>query len=531
MVCCAGTCPRGCELRVSPLSDLVSFPSRDDQVQEFLNVGISKSKLPGGQSESVATALAGCAQKALSHLRFAGYIGLLGVVCPVLFFACLLPLEIDDLPFELWSTFYSMIMRLAFLVQGSCLVWISLRQVPSTLTLAAFYVCAVVFDAIRTFYKGCSGLTASPSVGMAGLFACLLFPSVYVACSRMLQGYRVRSALMHIVGLMTGAIPPFVAATYYYLLHHRGWKDKTPLLILALFLWSLTPLLLKSLGKPIWLRGAPALPGMMPVLWIYYCEVSFSCFGFMVFMHTPASTISYALSLSPVLCIQILRGTRWAFECMPCMGTLTLHRLMLYLDSFAAVMGRIAAYTLYVCFSILRLCKPSQGLIAVRHSLITGKDMVMALSINIYRQQTVTEARLWMGVCGMVLVLCSYTVFSFVVPKVWKLTPSSRVTPVPPEVVGGPDDGDAGQVVSPTMSSKLRAWGSQRSNQSNRSGWLQGRASSTAVFVQQHELLLKFMADFMGFMIVTLIFVFGLSVLQINLVLFFLYQDKGMHCD
>lgn len=548
-----GCCSLGCCSAGTPVLPILgdSFPSRDDDAQDFLDVVVVKGSSGVTRTQS-GRPQRHRAREALTHLRFAGYTFFLGICCPVLFFVCLLPLATDGLPHELWSLYYFSLTAFLFLSFAFHVAWLSLGRGPSVAVTAVFYLSVVAMNAVASAVP--VPCIAFVIYAVVSPFACLYFPSTYLLSVYVLRGAPLKHALAHMLGLTIGAVPPGLAGIYYALLYHLGWRDKAYILYPALFLWSLTPLALKTLGKRVWIRAAPAVPGMAPVLWIYYAEVAFSCFGFAIFMHTPASTIFYALSLVPMLLFQGLRGTERAFRRVPCMGTLTLHRLMLYLDAFAAVMGRIAAYTLYMSFGVLMLFMPEQGTTVSRYSLIRGGPTHGTLTINVYGLQGITPERLWVGVGGLILVVSVYVAFSLILPTAWKLDDGSVpgavarqnawdcTTPEPDrldaggEAVGEPARdcsaktldhycaGGGGDEGRPAPSSAPAAPESEEATLRQRTGWLESANSSISlVFTQQHEVVLKFIGDFLRYMVLTLVFVFGVSTLIINLVLALFY--------
>jgi len=336
----------------------------------------------------------------------------------------------------------------------------------------------------------------------------------------------VTHIVWHMTGLMVGAVPPFMAAGIYACLNHLGWGEHTYVVVLALVLWTLTPLGLKALGGRIWVKASPAAPAMGRIFWVYYCEVAFSCFGFAVFSRSPASSIGYAFTLVPLLALQVLRGAQRGFDLAPCMGTMTLHRLVLYLDTFAAVMGRVAAYTLHVCFGILKLSWPEQkDVIVSRPSLLRDVRIRATYTVNLFNDQDVDLLSLSIGFVGLVIVSSSFVVFSLLLPRAWSAQ----------TLVSKTAWGEEGATVASTSASSQRptAADEEAAPVPRRSGrtssWLHGESRST--MDAQHGVVTKFMGDYLRFMVLALLFVFSLSTLMVNLVLSIRYRREGPDCS
>jgi len=481
--------------------------SRDEQALEFLSVCAATVEQRQREVDRQRTA-----RTASTTIVFFMRTVTLGIAYPTIYFCVLLPLQIGSIPAWCRVSYYWTCMLVGAAVfahfnvsacWGAGPHWLATFCVLTPLT--ALVICLATADA--TSRGGWTG-------ALVGLTLCVLasiyWPSLHRIwhCAWSGDGY-LKDSLFYFAGMMFGAAPCAVATGAYVLVQHLGWAEDPLLVILLLATWSAMPILMKLTGKNLFIRGSPECRAMGPVLWVFYVEVAFACLGLAIFNNATGSAMAYACTFAALLVLQVARGSRIGYRCFPCMGSLSLHRLIIFFESFAALIGRITSYTLFLCFGILRLVSGE----VQSQAIVSFADTLQPWTINIYGGQSITVASLLTGMLGFLIVLSIFVAFVSLLPTVWGL-----------EAHGGHEDSGKESPLGPCPElGRVEAWTEQDASASpamgktaTESSWIQDTGAVPAR-TMQYQLLLSFMEEYRFLMVSTLVFIFGMCVLLVDL--------------
>jgi len=486
--------------------------SRDEQALEFLNVCAGAAEQ--GQLEAAQQKVAS------TMVHFFAQFATLGIVCPTLYFCGLLPLQFDGLPAWCWGSYYWMCMLVAASVFAQSNISVCWGVAPhwsaSLCVLTAMIVVAACFAMAGS--SSTAGRVGAMAAHMFCVLTCIYWPSFHrVWCCAWRGDTRLMESLLHLAGMTFGAVPCALATGAYLLVLHHGWSDDARLVVVLLVIWSALPFIMKLTGKYFFVAGSPANPAWAPVLWQYYIEVTFACLGLGVFNQAAGSAIAYAVSFAALLVLQVARGSQVGFRCLPCMGSISLHRLIIFFEMFAALIGRVASYTLFLCFGILRLVSGE----VQSQAIVSFADTLQPWTINIYGGQSITVASMLIGLLGFTIVVSIFVAFIYLLPMLWAIEAhdqheDSKATGescagsspgIPHEA--WPEHGAEGASASPAI-------GTQAPFPGKGSSWIQETGLVPARSMQ-YRLLLSFMAEYRLLLVSTLVFIFGMCIILVDL--------------
>jgi len=478
--------------------------SRDDQALDFVNVcaaTVEHGQLEVAQQKTASTTI-------IFFMRTV----ILGIAFPSLYFCVLLPIQIDSIPIWCRGSYYWACMLIAAAVFAHYMIsacwgaaphWIASFCVLTPMTVLVIYLAIAEITSI-------GGLTGALVVRVLCILAANYWPSLHRIwhCARSDVGY-LKDSLFYLAGMMFGAAPCAVATGAYVLVQYFGWAEDTLLVIMLLATWSAMPIIMKLMGRHLFIRGSPEGRAMAPVLWVFYVEVAFACLGLGIFNNATGSAVAYACSFAALLVLQAARGSRVGYRCFPCMGSLSLHRLIIFFEAFAALTGRITSYTLFLCFGVLKLVRGED-----QSQALVSSDERLPGVMNLYAGQSISVASLLIGVLGFVIVVCIFVAFVSLLPLVWGVEAHEVHT----------YSGKTGESPSGSRPGLEReAWPEQGANASpamgkhaSESSWIQ-ETGAVPTRTMQYHLLLSFMDEYRSVMVSTLVFMFGMCILLVDL--------------
>mmetsp|Transcript_59888 Transcript_59888/g.175032 ORF Transcript_59888/g.175032 Transcript_59888/m.175032 type:complete len:526 (+) Transcript_59888:69-1646(+) len=479
--------------------------SRDAQALEFVNVCAGAA----GQGQLEATQ-----QKASSTMvHFFTQVVTVGIVCPTLYFCVLLPLQLDGLPAWCWGFYYWTCMMVGASVFAQYNISASIGAAPhwgASLCVLTTMIVVVAGLAIEES-SSTGGMVGAMAGDILCFLACIYWPSFHRVCHcAWRERACLKESLFYLAGMMLGAVPCATATAAYVLVSHFGWADDARLVVLLLVIWSALPIVIKFTGKHLFIHGAPACRGLAPVLWVQYIEVAFACLGLGIFNNATSSAAAYALSFAALLVLQIARGSQLVYRWLPCMNSLSLHRLVIFLEMLAAFNGRVTSYTLFLCFSILKLARGEeqrQTLVSDTHTFTPGK-------INLYADQGINIASVWTGLLGLAIVISIFIGFVYLLPMFWAFEAHGQCedSEATGESRQGPPPGPRHEAC-PTHNAES-AGTSMALGQS--CSWIQ-ETEFVPTHAMQYNLLLGFMVKYRFLLISTLVFIFGMCILLVDL--------------
>lgn len=354
-------------------------------------------------------------------VRFRVQVLMIGIAYPMLYFVSLLILQIDAMPTWCLATYYWTSILVGASAFGNSILWACHEDGPPY--CASLLVMLTMIVVQVHIARQVSGTLSQTWATIVPVLACFYWPALWRCACRKHGG--LKAGVFWLAAMTFGAVPCALATGAQVLTMHYGLQNNERLVAPLLVVWTLMPDLMKILGKPLLARGAPASPAMIPVIWVNYIEVIFACLGLSIFSNASVSAMGYALSFLGRLVCLYARGTRLGFRCLPCMGSLGLHRLIILLESFAALMGRLSSYTLLLCFSVLHTIRGEERDATGAHFGHRKMDL--------FAGQKVGAVSILMGVLCTAVTVATFTAFAWLLPKIWL-----------PEAPDGRQDGDAG---------------------------------------------------------------------------------------
>jgi len=485
--------------------------SREEQALEFVNVcaGVDEQRqVEAARQQAVSTIL-----------PFFVRVVMLGIACPTLYFCVLLPLQLDGLPAWCWGSYYWMCMLVGASVFAQTNISVCYREAPHW---AASLGVLTTMSVVEVFI--CTGRISRKAdrigamvVQVLCVLVCLYWPSFHRIWCAWREDTWLKESLFYFAGISFGAFPCAVSTGGYVLVLHCGWLDDARLVAILLGVWFVLPLVMKLAGKPLWNRGSPANRALAPVLWVYYVEILFACLGLGLFNNASGSAIAYACSFAFMLVVQVARGSQMGYRCIPCMGSLSLHRLIIFFEAFAALIGRVTSYTLFLCLGILKLARGEES----GKTPATYTDSLTAGKINLYAGQSISIVSILTGLLGFAIVVSIFVAFAYLLPELWALEADgqhqdSKATGKNRSGSSSGIQHDAWSPHGTESAGASPATETQAPFPGNRSSWIQ-EAGPVSARAMQYHLLLGFIAEYRLFLVSTLVFVFGMCILLVDL--------------
>eukprot|EP00928_Gymnodinium_smaydae_P018554 TRINITY_DN17062_c0_g1_i1.p1 TRINITY_DN17062_c0_g1~~TRINITY_DN17062_c0_g1_i1.p1 ORF type:complete len:538 (+),score=44.76 TRINITY_DN17062_c0_g1_i1:77-1690(+) len=444
------------ERQVSPRldeDDQVSSPANaDGGVRIVVKEAQTSPKAPDSHQSSMASASSRDSTQPPSVLSaFASFLAHLVMHSLVVPFVCtvaMIPLMMKETPLEFWLSYYylSLCGVAMWFSENMARVSLGFRMSKNVEFVAAIVLCVSMTACISlmVFKRRIEGV-----IGFGAVMLALYTP----ISSRTIQFIRKNLStwplLWFLLYMTWGATPTLTSVLLYYVLVALQWKDNIFMVTGCVALWSIAPILVKTIGWHLVYRGSPRDKFVAPLLWMLYCELAFGTLGLPLFVHSPRASLTYAASILPVLLLHMARGARgvrW-FSCT-CIchdraSTAAEWRVMqlnALLEALCAVQGRAVAYTVYFSMIALKVVFGASD-VETRHSVIEGSARNFTKSVQIYRHSTSSGVDMLAACFGLTVTWSSFCFFSWMLPCAW--AKSSRVAPVQdvtsPEVAGETD--------------------------------------------------------------------------------------------
>eukprot|EP00928_Gymnodinium_smaydae_P083749 TRINITY_DN6698_c0_g2_i1.p1 TRINITY_DN6698_c0_g2~~TRINITY_DN6698_c0_g2_i1.p1 ORF type:complete len:538 (-),score=20.66 TRINITY_DN6698_c0_g2_i1:247-1761(-) len=413
------------------------------------------------------------------------------VLVPVLCILAMIPLCIDSTPNEVWQSYYWL---------GTCGVALYFSEsfarcgvglrMPAVVMWLVGLVCATLM-VVETIVsrQGPSGIS-----GGAAIMLPLYTPTVFRFIAFIRKGYTVRPLLWFFLFMTWGATPTATSVLLYWGLVALQWKNDILMVAVSVSIWSLVPFLVKAIGCTPVYRGSIKSKFCVPVLWILYCDIAFGTLGLPLFMHGTTASLAYAASIVPVLLLHMARGAGWFSWCfifrrnVSTPGECRVLRLNSLLEALCAVQGRAAAYTVY--FAMMGLQAVFGDGSGSRYSMISGREEIHTMSVQIYRRTSPSRENFLAAGCGLVAIWCIFFMFSWLLPYAW-----ARTIVVTQAVI--PDSGDP---------APMQEWG----------GWkLGGGRAQTRQ--QQYRIFTSFFHEHAGVIVSMYAFQAAITIAAVNL--------------
>eukprot|EP00419_Tripos_fusus_P044016 CAMPEP_0172828114 /NCGR_PEP_ID=MMETSP1075-20121228/20611_1 /TAXON_ID=2916 /ORGANISM="Ceratium fusus, Strain PA161109" /LENGTH=503 /DNA_ID=CAMNT_0013670063 /DNA_START=45 /DNA_END=1556 /DNA_ORIENTATION=+ len=334
------------------------------------------------------------------------------ICVPMFYFIITLPLAIRKLPTEPWICYYWAMMTQLATFFARTWVWYALELVPSRAASLIMWLCAVSCQSMVTLLPMPCSLVQSTSAG--ALFLCMYFQ--FTSVLRGLCRSCDKPSISFVLVFTIGVIPSAITVTLMHLFRQHGLNKDIGFLAMSMTLWTVLPIVLKSLGRHLVTFACPCCPALGPIFWTCYVEMVFSNMGLVLYHDATLSICVYTLTFCPITLVHIARGSYTGYKYCPCMKTFPLHRLYIFLEAFAGLLGRVSSYTFFLCFATLQLLGVNTAVDG--RSSLTDIEVVQ-IALDPYSEQDISQFSLVAGIFGLILTIGIFLVFVCALPYIW----------------------------------------------------------------------------------------------------------------
>lgn len=358
-----------------------------------------------------------CLEGVMVHAKLVIATIIMGVLMPAILFCVLTPLMVNGLPMELWHMYYCGFQTLLGLCFAEQLSRACFAE-PSGWRFLVIAWLGMNLICIGALFVQDPNL--AEAMHKLSLISTVTLPSMRVLVLSWLQKrHPVAPEAFHILGLIWTLTPAALSVLLSIILLVYGWASSSGTLAVFVILWTAGPLLVvRPIGAYLFRRGSPASKFLGTLYWSIFSDVAFGTLGLLLFVHSTFSSLSYMLSLGPVLLLCVLRGLPWAYRHSHRVERLHLHRLSILLEAFSAVLGRCVAYTLYLCSIVMQLAIGEPPIERPRLFAVHGKCHKQ--SIDYYRSIGEGKDGLGVNCVGLVCTGALFAFFCFTLPLCWR---------------------------------------------------------------------------------------------------------------
>ncbi|CAE8639148.1 unnamed protein product, partial [Polarella glacialis] len=243
-------------------------------------------------------------------------------------------------------------------------------------------------------------------VTFASQISALVVPWLITILRLCREGVGLKPAWCTFGLLCLGGVPCFTGFGLYVTSVYVFTFASAEAELLCSMIWTMVPFLVKPMGTYLAPHAAPYEKGLAGSLFGVHVDVAIGFFGLPIFMRTLTSSTIYAASILPVLFLQYLRGLFPVFKLMPsalrASSELHLHRMLVILEVFGLLLGRVGAMSMYFCLKL-----------TWHHAELSGVPMRFA------RADFSWEKDVGLGACSLVLLAVSFLVWILMITRTW----------------------------------------------------------------------------------------------------------------